>query len=65
MCNLSDLIYDRGVEKGLEQGLEQGREETRIIMLQMFLGKGGTEEEAKDLFDATPEELEKAKLQTV
>ena len=45
--------------------MEQGREETRIIMLQMFLGKGGTEEEAKDLFDATPEELEKAKLQTV
>ena len=65
MCNLSDLIYDRGVEKGLEQGLEQGREETRIIMLQMFLGKGGTEEEAKNLFDATPEELEKARLQTV
>ncbi len=35
MCNLSDLIYDRG--------LEQGRKK----MLQMFLEKGGTEEEAK------------------
>lgn len=31
MCNLSDLVEERGIKKGLEQGLEQGR-------LEAFLG---------------------------
>ena len=24
MCNLSDLIEERGIKKGMEQGIEQG-----------------------------------------
>ena len=27
MCNLSDLVEERGIKKGIEQGLEQGRQE--------------------------------------
>ncbi len=26
MCNLSDLVEERGIEKGLEQGVKQGIE---------------------------------------
>ena len=65
MCNLSELIFERAWEAGWEQGWEKGREETRILILQMFLENGGTEEEAARIFEATPEELEKARLQMV
>ncbi len=34
MCNLSDLVEERGIKKGLEQGLEQGRREK----VEAFLG---------------------------
>ena len=61
MCNLSELIFERA----WEAGWEQGREETRILILQMFLENGGAEEEAERIFEATPEELEKARLQMV
>ena len=71
MCNLSELIFERAWEAGWKQGWEQawragwekGREETRILILQMFLENGGAEEEAARIFEATPEELEKARLQ--
>ena len=73
MCNLSELIFERAWEAGWKQGWEQawragwekGREETRILILQMFLENGGAEEEAERIFEATPEELEKARLQMV
>ena len=65
MCNLSELIFERAWEAGWEQGWEKGREETRILILQMFLENGGAEEEAERIFEATPEELEKARLQMV
>ena len=29
MCNLSDLIEERGIRKGVEQGIEQGIEQER------------------------------------
>ena len=81
MCNLSELIFERAWEAGWKQGWEQGwkqgweqawragwekgREETRILILQMCLENGGAEEEAARIFEATPEELEKARLQMV
>ena len=65
MCNLRERIFERAWEAGWEQGWEKGREETRILILQMFLENGGAEEEAERIFEATPEELEKARLQMV
>lgn len=42
MCNLSDLVEERGIKKGielgLEQGLEQGLERGRQEKLEAFLG---------------------------
>ena len=61
--------WEEGWKQGREQawraGWEKGREETRILILQMFLENGGTEEEAERIFEAAPEELEKAGLQMV
>ncbi len=34
MCNLSDLIEERGIEKGIEKGIEQGRRSTLIALVQ-------------------------------
>lgn len=34
MCNLSDLIEEKGIEKGIQQGIEQGRLTTLISLVQ-------------------------------
>lgn len=34
MCNLSDLIEERGIEKGIEKGIEQGKLTTLIALVQ-------------------------------
>ncbi len=37
MCNLSDLVEERGIEKGLRKGLKEGRDsERQEIALQML-----------------------------
>ena len=33
MCNLSDLVEERGIEKGLKQGIEQGIKRGKLEML--------------------------------
>lgn len=57
-------MNEPGKQAGNKAG-KKGREETRILILQMFLENGGAEEEAERIFEATPEELEKARLQMV
>ena len=37
MCNLSDLVEERGIKKGIELGLEQGLEQGRQEKLEAFL----------------------------
>ena len=38
MCNLSDLVEERGIRKGMELGLEQGLEHGRREKQEAFLG---------------------------
>ena len=36
MCNLSDLIEEKGIEKGIEQGIETGK----LLSLLSLVSKG-------------------------
>ena len=45
MCNLSDIIEERGIEKGIEKGIEQG--EGLLAKLMSILFKEGLMSEAQ------------------
>lgn len=53
MCNLADLIEERGIEKGIKQGIEQGIEKgielTRIEMIQNMYKSGLTLEKISEI----------------
>ena len=37
MCNLSDLVIERGIERGIEQGIESGIEQKSYNLAQMMI----------------------------
>ena len=45
MCNLSDLIEERGIERGLAQGMERG--ESRMSRLMAVLADAGRLEDIR------------------
>ena len=47
MCNLSEVVLERGIEKGIEQGQRQ--------LIEKMLKKGKTAEEIADLCDISVE----------
>ena len=49
MCNLSDLIEERGIERGLAQGMNQGRRDSArdIAVSLLRMGKLSYAEVAK------------------
>ena len=48
MCNLSDLIEEKGIKRGIEQGIEQGIEKS----IEKLLRKKFSAEEVADMLDA-------------
>ena len=63
MCNLSDLIeergIERGIEKGIEQGIERGKERGQLTLLSRLIDSEKlTKEEAAAMMNMTVEELE-------
>lgn len=46
MCNLSDLVEERGIAKGIEEGRKEGRNDSIRIMLEMLKDMGITIESA-------------------
>ena len=69
MCNLSEVILEKGIEKGIEQGIEQGLEKGEVLKLIVQvcrkMQKGKTVEEiAEDLEEPkqTIEQIYKAAL---
>ena len=59
MCNLSDLIEDRGIERGIEKGIEQGIERGQLTLLSRLIDSEKlTKEEAAAMMNMTVEELE-------
>lgn len=47
MCNLSEVVLERGIEEGIEQGQRQ--------LIEKMLKKGKTAEEIADLCDISVE----------
>lgn len=67
MCNLSDVVEERGIERGLargiEQGIEQGREHTLEQTVRRLLIKNYPDGEIIDITECTPELLERVKAE--
>ena len=61
MCNLSDLIEERGIEKGIEKGIERGIEQgdrLRLLsQIQKKLAKGKSLEQIADELEETVETI--------
>ncbi len=61
MCNLSDLIEERGIEKGIAQGIEQGIEQgDRLRLMSQIkkkLAKGKSLEQIADELEETVENI--------
>lgn len=59
MCNLSDLIEERGIERGIEKGIERGIERGQLTLLSRLIDSEKlTKEEAAAMMNITVEELE-------
>jgi len=59
MCNLSDVVEERGIERGIEQGREQTLEQT----VRRLLIKNYPDGEIIDITECTPEFLERIKME--
>ncbi len=57
MCNLSDLIEERGIEKGIAQGIEQGDRLRLLTQIQKKLIKGKTLGQIADELEETVENI--------
>ena len=55
MCNLSDLIEERGIERGIEKGIERGQ---LTLLSRLIDSEKLTKEEAAAMMNITVEELE-------
>ena len=53
MCNLSDLIEERGIEKGIEKGIEQGDRLRLLSQIQKKFAKGKSLEQIADELEET------------
>lgn len=57
MCNLSDLIWENGIEKGRQSGIEENRKEVALKMLRA----GKPDEEILEFLSMTVMQLDKLK----
>ena len=55
MCNLSDLIEERGIERGIEKGIERGQ---LTLLSRLIDSEKLTKEEAAAMMNMTVEEFE-------
>ncbi len=71
MCNLSDLVEERGIQLGMKQGLERGMERGRnygeasklVSIVDAFVTKNGVAlEKALDMLSVSAGEYEEAKM---
>ena len=59
MCNLSDMIEERGIEKGRAEGIEKGKTEMILSMLR----EGISEEQILKIAKLTKAELDMLRSQ--
>ena len=62
MCNLSDVVEERGIERGMERGIKQGIERGMELGLEQGMERGitGLVEVLREM--GTPSELIKEKI---
>ena len=48
MCNLSEVVMEKGIEKGIERGIEKGELENAKKMFKKCLKRGDSKQEAMD-----------------
>ena len=59
MCNLSDLIEERGIQQGMQRGMQQGSEEKCRDMVRKMLRFGVmSDEDILKVAEISREELE-------
>ena len=62
MCNLSDLVEERGIQKGIQRGVAEGIEKGKRDMVSGLLRLGTVnEEDIRKVAGITREELEEIK----
>lgn len=60
MCNLSDLIEERGIQQGMQRGMQQGSEEKCRDMVRKMLRFGlMSDEDILKVAEISQEELER------
>ncbi len=60
MCNLSDLIEERGIQQGMQRGMQQGSEEKCRDMVRKMLRFGVmSDEDILKVAEISREELER------
>ena len=65
MCNLSDLVEERGIERGIERGKNYGESSRLISIVDTFVNKNDvTLEQALDILSVPVMEYEEARLIT-
>ena len=55
MCNLSDLVEERGIRKGMEQGIAQGKQ---IQLIELYKAEIIDKEKTLELLCVTEDEFE-------
>lgn len=58
MCNLSDLVEERGIEKGRLEGCLEGREKTLTSQIRKKLAKGKSLAQIADELEETVEAIQ-------
>ena len=58
MCNLSDMIEERGIEKGRAEGIKRGIEKGKTEIILSMLREGISEEQILKIANLTKEELD-------
>lgn len=51
MCNLSDGIYNQGIEQGIQQGIEKGTMDTLAELIKKKLDKGMSAEAISEILE--------------
>ena len=59
MCNLSEVVLERGIEQGIEQGIERGIEQGQRQLIEQMIKNGKTAKEIADFCGISIEAIRK------
>ena len=59
MCNLSEVVLERGIEQGIERGIERGIEQGQRQLIEQMIKNGKTAKEIDDFCGISIEAIRK------